>query len=266
MVQRGTRLGARLGVVLGFANLLTFVVFALYLRPDFNAPFSWMDLLAVFSGLMFFFGQWFSILSVRKGDLVVHSSALGLKVLMVVALSAGVGLEKAGPGLIAGSVLAAVAVFLVAGATVERWRANQVTVWLTVVACVFFALNDFLTGWQSQAIGYARWLMILMGTTGFLSLFMLGSHWRDVRETFSDSAVAWPVVGAGVVLGVQALVVNLAFSLYAKPALSNVAFSTRGVMAVVFVWLVTSRGKAFLSGRQLVGAVLMVIALGVVLM
>ena len=127
MVQRATRHGVRMSVVLGFANLMTLAIFAIYLKPDFSAAFTVYDGLAVCNGFLFFWGQWFSIQSVRKGDLVVHSSALGFKVLIVAVLSASVGLEKAGPGLIGGAVLAALAVYLVAGATFERLKANSMT-------------------------------------------------------------------------------------------------------------------------------------------
>lgn len=265
MVQRASRLGARLPVVLGCANLLTFVVFALYLKPDFSAPFQRYDALAILNGFLFFWGQWFSIQSVRHGDLVVHSSALGFKVLLVATFSALVGLEKAGVGLLGGAVLATLAVYLVAGATVERLKANRVTLWLTLLACVFFATNDFLTGWKSYETGGARWLMIMMATSGLLSVGMLVLRWRDVRVTFGKAVTALPVIGAGITLGVQALLVNLAFSWFREPALSNIAYSTRGVMAVVFVWVIVKKCREPLGARQLIGAIMMVIALALVL-
>jgi hypothetical protein len=265
MVQRATRHGVRMSVVLGFANLLTLGVFAVYLRPDFSVAFKANDALAVLNGFLFFWGQWFSVQSVRKGDLVVHSSALGFKVLIVATLSASVGLEKAGAGLLAGSLLAALAVYLVTGATAERWKANRATLGLTLLACVFFGTNDFLTGWKSHESGAARWLILMMITAGTLSLGMLVPRWRDVKSMLTERATAWPTLGAGLTLGVQALLVNIAFSRYAEPALSNIAYSTRGVMAVFFVWAVTSRVKSELGWRQLIGAALMVAALGMVL-
>lgn len=265
MVQRSSRLGARLPVLLGCANLLTFVLFALYLNPDFSAPFQRYDALAILNGFLFFWGQWFSIQSVQRGDLVVHSSALGFKVLLVATFSAFVNLEKAGIGLFGGAVLATLAVYLVAGATMERLKANRLTLWLTLLACVFFAINDFLTGWKSHETGGPRWLMIMMTTSGLLSIGMLAMRWRDVRESFGKAKTALPVIGAGITLGVQALLVNLAFSIFHKPALSNIAYSTRGVMAVIFVWMIVKRCKEPLGGRQLIGAILMVIALALVL-
>lgn len=265
MVQRASRLGARLPVLLGCANLLTFLIFAIHLNPDFSAPFQRYDALAIFNGFLFFWGQWFSIQSVRHGDLVVHSSALGFKVLLVATFSAFVGLEKAGIGLIGGAILATLAVYLVAGATLERLKANRMTLWLTLLACVFFAINDFLTGWKSDQTGGPRWLMIMMATSGLLSVGMLVLRWREVRETLGKAATALPVIGAGITLGVQALLVNLAFSIFKAPALSNIAYSTRGVMAVIFVWMLVKRCKEPLGGRQLTGAILMVIALALVL-
>lgn len=265
MVQRASRLGVRLPVVLGSANLITLGVFAVYLSPDFSAPFGLYDGFAVINGFLFFWGQWFSIQSVRDGDLVVHSSALGFKVLMVAAMSAGVGLEKAGAGLVGGAILAAAAVYLVAGATAERIKANRKTLLLTLAACVFFATNDFMTGWKSQEIGGARWLILMMLTAGLLSVGMLVPRWSQIRQDFSKRETAFPVIGAGLALGLQALVVNLAFSRFHEPALSNIAYSTRGVMAVFFVWVAVKRCKEPLGGRQLLGAALMVCALALVL-
>ncbi|MFD2256206.1 hypothetical protein ACFSSA_05935 [Luteolibacter algae] len=268
MVQRATRQGIRLPVVLGVANLITLAVFGIYLKPDFSEGFHPVDALAVFNGILYFWGQWFSVQSVRKGDLVVHSSALGFKVLIVAILSAGVGLEKAGAGLIGGAVLAAIAVYLVAGATAERWKENRLTVWLTLVACLIFGTNDFLTGWKSNEIGAARWLILMMATAGVLSIGMLHPRWKDVRDVFGNSVSAWPVAGAGIAMGLQALVVNIAFSKFGEPALSNIAYSTRGVMAVFFVWgiwVLKGQGKGGLSGRQLLGAAMMVAALAMVL-
>jgi hypothetical protein len=265
MIQRATRLEVKLSVVLGFANLMTLAVFAVYLKPDFSAGFGVYDGLAILNGFLFFWGQWFSVQSVRNGDLVVHSSALGFKVLMVAALSASVGLEKAGLGLIGGALLAAAAVYLVAGATAERLKANRTTLWLTLAACVFFAINDFMTGWKSHEIGGARWLLVMMMTSGALSLGMLLPRWRDVGAAFVRKETAFPVLAAGMALGIQALLVNLAFSIFREPALSNIAYSTRGVMAVFFVWVLVKKCKEPLDSRQLLGAALMVVALAMVL-
>lgn len=266
LVQRSSKLGVRLPVILGTANIVTFAIFLGYLRPDFSREFGLVDGLAVLNGVLFFWGQWFSIQSVRKGDLVVHSSALGFKVVFVAVFSASVGLEPAGIGLFAGAVLACLAVFFAAGATLPRLMANRTTLWLTLLACVFFATNDFLTGWKAQEIGGPRWLILMIGTAATLSVGMLLPRAAQMKEAFGRKELLLPVMGAGLALGVQALLVNLAFSWYREPALSNIAYSTRGVMAVLFVWAVLDRFRKPLGRRQLIGASLMITALALVLL
>lgn len=265
MVQRAARLGVRLSIILGFANLITFGIFAVYLRPEVTEAFGLYDLVAIANGVLFFLGQWYSAKSVAGGDLVVHSSALGLKVLLVALLSAGVGLEPASAGLFGGAVLAAIAVYLVAGATMQRLRENRTTLVLTLLACIFFGANDFMTGWKSQEVGAARWLLLMMGTAGVLSVGVLLPRVKEVVRVFRGGAAALPICVAGVLLGLQALCVNLAFGLYREPALSNIAFSTRGVMAVFFVWLIVNKARKPLGKQQLTGAGLMVLALVLVL-
>ena len=100
-----------------------------------------MDWLAIANGGAFFLGQWFSTRSVKVGDIAVHSSALGFKVLVVGAFSLMVGLEEGSMGLVMGVGLAIVSVFLVAGGSFAGWREHRVTVGLTLVSCLFFGLN-----------------------------------------------------------------------------------------------------------------------------
>ncbi|MGB6221410.1 hypothetical protein [Haloferula sp.] len=266
LVQRSSKLGVRLPVILGTANIMTFGIFLCYLRPDFSGGFGYGDGLAMLNGVLFFWGQWFSIQSVRKGDLVVHSAALGFKVVFVAVFSASVGLEPAGSGLFAGALLACLAVYFAAGATLARFMENRTTLWLTLVACAFFGTNDFLTGWKAQDIGGPRWLILMIGTAATLSVGMLLPRWSQMKEAFACRKRSLSVVGAGLTLGLQALLVNLAFSWYREPALSNIAYSTRGVMAVLFVWAFVKRFREPLGRRQLVGASLMIAALALVLL
>jgi len=261
LIQRSTREGASLPVIVGVSNLISVLIFAFYLEPTGSWKLTGLDWLAVASGVFFFLGQWFSIQSVKNGDLAVHSSALGVKLLLVAALAAMVGLENSRPYLIPAAVLACVSVFLVAGASLAGWREHKNTVGLTLVACLFFGVNDFILGWQAKEIGAARWLVILMSTAGLMSLVLLGSRFRQVAVLAVSGNARWFVLAAGFSLGVQALLVSIAFSEFQQPTLSNVAYSTRGVMAVLVLWAL-GRGKTgSLFVRQIAGAILMVVSL-----
>lgn len=264
-IQEGARRGVGLTVVVATANLVTCLIFFATLSPSGSWALSGGDWWAVGNGVIFFLGQWFSTQSVKSGDLAVHSSALGMKVVIVGMLSLMVGLEDSSWNLVGGVILASLAVFLVSGGSLEGWRKHRSTVLLTLLACFFFGLNDFLTGWLSRDIGADRWLTLMMGTSGMISMVLLFGRRDQVQALVGMSAARWFVLGAGVLLGLQALVVNLAFSRYGQPTLSNVVYSSRGLMAVAFLYWVLKRGDPSLIKEQILGAALMVIALALVL-
>lgn len=264
-IQQAAARGVRLTVTVAVANLITGFIFFCYLEPEGDWHLSGRDWWAVGNGVLFFFGQWFSTQSVKSGDLAVHSSALGMKVVIVGFCSMLVGLEPSSWNLISGVILATFAVFLVSGGSAEGWRTHRATVGLTLLACLFFGLNDFLTGWQSRGIGAARWLMLMMGTSGIVSAVLLLRRKDQVKALILSPGVGGFVMGAGLLLGIQALLVNLAFSHYGQPTLSNVVYSSRGLMAVAFLYLIGRKSDPRFVRKQTFGAVLMVIALAVVL-
>lgn len=258
-IQRGTGDGLGLSVIVGMANVITGLLFVLYLSADWSAPWQFLDALALANGVLFFLGQYFSIRSMKAGDIAVHSSAMGVKVIVVAVLALAVGLESQRPFLIPAAALACVSVFLVAGGSVAGWREHRATVWLTVLACLFFGVNDFLTGWKAQSLGSDRWLTLMMASSAVMSLGLLATRWPALRHmTLRQSGWASSV---GVTLGTQALLVNIAFSHFQEPTLSNVAYSTRGIMAVAFVWMMGERRQDASLAKPLFGAVLMLAAL-----
>lgn len=260
-IQRCTKGGLGLTLIVAVSNLITACVFALYLKPEGGWALQGKDWLAVLNGILFFTGQWFSARSLKGGDLAVHSSAMGAKLIFLAALTSYVGLETSRPFLIPAAVLACLSVYMVAGGTLAGWREHWPTVGFTLLACFFFGLNDFMTGWQAIHIGAARWLVILFATGGVLSLGLLTVRIPQVKALAHSGNIKWFLLAAGVTLGVQALIVNIAFSEFRQPTLSNVAYSTRGVMAVIFLWILGQRKTGGLLAKQISGAALMLIAL-----
>lgn len=125
----------------------------------------------------------------------------------------------------------------------------------------FLGVNDFMTGWQAHHIGGPRWLVILFATGAALSLVLLAARVPQVKALARSGNVKWFLLAAGCTLGVQALIVNIAFSEFRQPTLSNVAYSTRGVMAVIFLWCLGQRKRGGAFTKQICGAVLMCVAL-----
>lgn len=264
-VQTSSGSGVRLGFIVGLANLISSVLFLLYLTPEHLLSLEGKDWWAIGNGVVFFFGQWFSIQSVKSGDIAVHSSALGIKVIIVGCLSLLVGLEPMTLGLMVGVVLAVVSVYLVAGGSAEGWRMHRKTVGLTLLACCFFGLNDFMTGWQAREVGEERWLCLMIGTAGVLSLGLLMRRISSFKVFYKKPRIGVVVGAAGLCLGVQALLINLALSSYGQPTLSNVIYSSRGVLAVGFLILIGRTADPRFRRTQLTGTLLMIVALLAVL-
>lgn len=260
-IQRCSKAGLGLTLIVAVSNLITAAIFALYLKPQGGWTLHGRDWLAVLNGIFFFAGQWFSARSLKGGDLAVHSSAMGIKLIIVATLAMAVGLETSRPFLFPAAVMACVSVYMVAGGNLAGWLEHRATVGFTLLACLFFGVNDFMTGWQAHHIGGARWLVILFTTGGLLSLGLLAARIPQVKELARMGNEKWFLLAAGCTLGVQALIVNIAFSEFRQPTLSNVAYSTRGVMAVIFLWCLGHRKRGGAFAKQIFGAVLMILAL-----
>ena len=105
----------------------------------------------------------------------------------------------------------------------------------------------------------------MIGTSGIISIGLLFSRGEQLVMLARNPRIMTFVVGAGLLLGLQALAVNLAFSRYGQPTLSNVVFSTRGLMAVLFLYFIGRKTDPGFVRKQSVGGILMVIALAIVL-
>ena len=162
-----------MSVTVGVSNLATVIFFFLYLRPDWSRSWSPLDALAVLNGFFFFAGQWFSVRAVKSGDLVVHSSALGLKLLLVAGLSLALGLEQGSLSLLVAVALGAWAIFLLAGGDSAGWAKHRKTVGLTLVGTIFFGVGDVMTSWKAADLDMARWLVLMMSGSGFCASLAL---------------------------------------------------------------------------------------------
>ncbi|MDE0825694.1 MAG: hypothetical protein OSA48_02690 [Akkermansiaceae bacterium] len=266
-IQSATKRGVSLLLIAGICNIVTGIVVLTWKRPP--GPLTQLsphDWIALANGFLFFFGQWFSILSLRNGHLAVHSSALGAKILIVALLSIGFGLEPARPFLLLAVVVAIFAVFLVAGASLAGWRAHRRTVGLTLIACLFFGTNDYLTGQFGGTVGTARWLGLMLGTSATLSLFLVASRAKQFADLTRNRGAFSFVLLAGLMLGIQTVLVNIAFSEYAQPTLSNVAYASRGVIAVIALAIFGAAAGKEYWGRRITGSFLMIAALWLALM
>lgn len=261
LFQKGEREGLPMSVTVGVSNLATVFLFPIYLRPDWSLAWSWLDALAIANGLLFFFGQWFSVQAVKSGDLIVHSSALGIKLLLVASLSIALGLEQGSLMLVAAVALGALAIFLLAGGDVKGWRQHRKTLGWTLVGTVFYGVGDVFTSWKAAELDMARWLILMMAGSGSCAIVALWPQRRLLRVAVSNERLRWVLVGLGLLMSSQAILINSAFALFQKPTVTNIVFSIRGLLAVPFLMLIRRQWKGVVRGKTLTGAFLMLAAL-----
>jgi hypothetical protein len=250
-----------MSVTVGISNLVAGLMFLSYLRPDWEQPWSGLDALALLNGLFFFLGQWFSVRAVKAGDLVVHTSALGLKLLVVGFLSIAIGLETGSAGLILAVFLAAIGIFMLAGGNLAGWRIHRATLAWTVVGTFFFGLCDILTSWKASELGSARWLILMMASSGMCALGLLSKKTGTLKTYVSQPRILCILAGLGLLMGGQAVLVNTAFSVYREPTVSNVVYATRGLLAIPFLMIIHRKWRGVVSWKTAVGSVLMLLAL-----
>lgn len=261
LFQKGEDEGLPMSVTVGVANLATVLAFALYLRPDWSLPWGAMDALALLNGIFFFGGVWFSVQAVKAGDLVVHSSALGIKLILVAGMSIAIGLEKGSVFLGGAVLLGAVAIFLLAGGDLRGWQKHRATLGWTLVGTMFFGISDTLTSWKSSEIGAARWLMLMILASGCCALLILAPKAGVLKRALAKSRVRWILCGIGLLMGAQAIFINTAFARYQEPTVTNIVFSTRGLLVVPFLMLLQRSWRGVVSAKTLLGAGLMLVAL-----
>ena len=261
LIQKGEKEGVPMSVTAAVGTLATVLVFVIYLRPDWSVAWSALDLLALLNGTFFFGGAWFAIRAVKAGDLVVHTSTLGIKLFIVAGLSIAIGLEKGSPELVGAVVLAAVAIFLLAGGTLKGWKSHRATLGWTLVGTTFFGMSDTLAAWKASEIGTARWLFLMVVGSGLCAVVVLIPRIKLVERAFKRPNVRWILGGLGLIMGVQAILVNTAFTVYREPMVSNIVFSSRGLMTIPFLMLVHRSWRGIVDMKMLAGAVLMLVAI-----
>lgn len=261
LFQKGEKLGVRMSVTVGVSNLIAGFMFFCYLRPDWGPAWSGLDAFALLNGVFFFLGQWFSVRAVKAGDLVVHTSALGLKLLVVGFLSLVIGLETGSLGLVAAVFVGAIGIFMLAGGNLVGWREHRATLAWTVVGTIFFGVCDVMTAWKASELGSPRWLVLMMASSGFCALALLLRRSKVLLSYRSQPRILLVLLGLGLLMGGQALLVNTAFSVYREPTVSNVVFATRGLLAIPFLMIVHRKWRGVVGWKTTLGSTLMLGAL-----
>ena len=270
VIKRASEFGVGVWRTAFVANVIGALVFQpLWLLGGNLLPELWWQPLVV--SVLFTVGNWLSFMAIDRGDVSVVAPVLGLKILLVaviVTVFAGAQLRWQ---LWAAAVLASLGIALLnqSGGRTTHHDVGRTIITAGLAAAVF-AVFDVLVQQWSPAWGLGRFIPLVMGVSGVLSIAFV-PRFRAPLSAIPRGAWPWLLVGSAL-LGVQSILFVSTVAHWGQAAPANVLYSSRGLWAVLLVWAfghwVKSReqqlGRRVLTWR-LSGAFLMMSAIVLVL-
>jgi len=270
VIKRASELGVGVWRTAFVANLVGALIFQPLWLLGGNLPADlWWQPLVV--GMLFTVGQWLSFTAIDRGDVSVVAPVLGLKILLVAILVTTFAGERLRWQLWAAAVLASLGIALLnqSGGRAAHHNVGRTIITAGLSAAVFAVFDVLVQKW-SPAWGLGRFIPLVMGVSGVLSIAFV-PRFRAPLSAIPRGAWPWLLVGSAL-LGVQSILFVSTVAHWGQAAPANVLYSSRGLWTVLLVWAfghwVKSReqhlGRRVLTWR-LAGAFLMMSAIVMVL-
>lgn len=224
----------------------------------------------LFASGLYFFGQVFTFMAMRVGDVSVIAPTFGIKVVFVAVFTVLLGAGPMPGAWWLASALSAVAVFLLG---LSHWqdRARLVrTVLLAALAAALYARCDLVFQMHAREMDPMGFVAIMM-TAVILESFLLVPFFRSPLRAISKEAWPWAFWGS-IVIAAQSAGMAWTLGHYGEAARVNIVYSTRGLWSILLVWLAgswfgnkESKAGVGVMTRRLVGSLLLLVAVGLVL-
>jgi len=222
------------------------------------------------TALLFVIGSVLNFISLDKGDVSLATPVLGIKIVLVAALSALVTGDLGRPSLWAAAVLSTAAIALLNWTRGVHHHHVTLTLLAAGSSAASFALFDVLVQKFAPEWGLGRFLPTMLG---FVGLFSCGAIARFPGSLRAIDGRGWPwLLGGSLVLAAQAIIFITSVAHFQFAPAANVVYASRGLWSVALVWLIGhwfgNRERQLGSdvlGWRLVGAAMMLAAIVLVL-
>lgn len=243
------------------------LVFALTEPPDWNYWF-W----PLLTGCTYFLGQLFTVIAIKSGDVSVQTPLMGIKLLYVAAFSAVIQPDEVPPLLWAGAAICTLGIFLIGGGNLHAFRRSGRTVFLTLIACLFFGATDTLSSYRSADFGKIPFILTVAGVVIALSLGLVPFFRERLRDTSLRSLRLMGIGSAAI--GIQSFILVFALVSFGQATAMNIIYSSRaifGVLLVMFLGRMLGNHESATAGpkvmrSRLAGSLLLCAAIALVFM
>ena len=205
-----------------------------------NASPNWHQIhWPIFTGATYFFGQLFTMIAIRSGDVSVQTPLMGIKLLFVAAFSQVIKPDEVPPMLWLAAAISTIAIFLIGGGNVKAFRNSSRTVIFTLIACFFFGLTDTVNSYRSALFGRMPFLIVTAATVTILSFALIPFFNGRLRDMPRVSLKLMSI--GGLAIGLQALILISTLSHFGQATAVNIVYSSRAIFGVLLVILLGAK-------------------------
>ncbi len=186
-------------------------------------------------------GGGFLFTALRIGDVSVQAPMGGVKVMFVALFSLLMGTEPLCYAHFGAAFLTVVSVYLLgrsghSGVHNKRLLARAIV--LSLIAAVFFALNDVLAVKAAHHVGVDTYMAYNFFTSALGSLAFIPFFNARIRD-MPKASLPW-ALGGSFLLAIDVACLLYSISEFREATTANVLYSARGIWAILLVWLVGS--------------------------
>lgn len=264
LVKQAAKDGASPWSITVVTNLWAALIFpALWRFGDDEVPWSLLYQPAII-GMLYIGGQIFTFWAVERGDVSIAAPVLSTKVIMVAVFVTTIARQPLPGATWAAAAIATLGVALIqrSGGSTRHERVLYSVV-SALVAATDFALFDVLVQRWAPAWGAGRFLPLVFGLAGLITLAML----PFVRLKFARGTSNRYLLLGGLLIALQSMCITLAVARYGDATRVNIVYALRGIWGVLAAWMIArwSDGQSSLHApgtmrQRLVGACLLMAA------
>jgi drug/metabolite transporter (DMT)-like permease len=220
-------------------------------------------------GALFLFGQFFTFLAVKVGDVSIAAPVQGVKVLIVPALAVLFFAEPMPSTIWVAASIAMVGIVFVQATdhTVERSRIVFAVLFALLAALAMTLFDLFIQRW-APAWGAGYFLTVAFGCSAVLSLLFLPLADRPSQLAAPD--IRKPLVIGCLFMTLQAIGMTLTLAHWGDATRVNIVYSLRGLWGVILTWVLSQRMNIEqatpnnkIMRMRLIGAVLIAISVAI---